>query len=76
MKQQKEIKKKLKNKKKIMSVFVGHQQWTKHIEEDGIEYHILGSMTENINDDGIPDGVYFIAEFDGESLETIEKHIR
>ena len=72
----KEVKTILKNKKNIISVFSGHQHWTKHIEEDGIEYHILGSMTENINDDGIPDGVYFIAEFDGESLETIEKHIR
>lgn len=33
-------------------------------------------MTENINNDGIPDGVYFIVEFDGKKLEVIERHIR
>ena len=33
-------------------------------------------MTENINDDGIPDGVYFIVEFNGEKLDVIVKHIR
>ena len=31
-------------------------------------------MTENINNDGVPDGVYFIVDFDGENLEVIEKH--
>ncbi len=29
-------------------------------------------MTENINNDGIPDGVYFIVEFSGKELEVIE----
>lgn len=72
----KELKEILKNSENILAVFSGHQHWTKHIEEDGIAYHILGSMTENIKEDGIPDGVYFIAEFDGENLEIIEKHIR
>ena len=33
-------------------------------------------MTKNINNDGIPDGVYFIVEFDGKKLEVIERHIR
>ena len=33
-------------------------------------------MTENINNDGKPDGVYFIVEFDGNKLEVTEKHIR
>ena len=33
-------------------------------------------MTENINNDGIPDGVYFIVEFNGETLDVTEKHIR
>ena len=37
---------------------------------------MLGSMTESINNDGIPDGVYFIVEFDGENIEVVEKHIR
>ena len=30
-------------------------------------------MTENINNDEIPDGVYFIVEFDGEKSDVIEK---
>lgn len=33
-------------------------------------------MTENINGDGIPDGVYFIVNYDGKNIEVIEKHIR
>ena len=32
-------------------------------------------MTKNINNDGIPDEVYFIVEFDRENLDVIEKHI-
>ena len=72
----KELKEIMKNRKNILGVFSGHQHWTKHIKEDGIPYYILGSMTENIQDDGIPDGVYFIVEFDGKNIEVIEKHIR
>lgn len=72
----KELKEIMKNNKNILAVFSGHQHWTKHIIEDEISYYVLGSMTENINNDGIPDGVYFIVEFDGENIEVIEKHIR
>ena len=43
---------------------------------EGILYYVLGSMTENINNDGNPDGVYFIVEFDGENLDVAEKHIK
>jgi len=32
-------------------------------------------MTENINDDGVPDGVYFVVMYDGKNLEGIENHI-
>ena len=72
----KELKEILKNNKNILAVFSGHQHWTKTIVEDNIPYYILGSMTENINDNGIPDGVYFIVEVDGKKLNIIEKHIR
>lgn len=72
----KELKEILKNDKNLLAVFSGHQHWTKKIVEDGIPYYVVGSMTENINNDGIPDGVYFIVEFDGEKLEVIERHIR
>lgn len=33
-------------------------------------------MTENINNDGIPDGVYFIVEVYKDKLEVTEKHIK
>ncbi|MCI8444111.1 MAG: hypothetical protein HFJ37_02915 [Clostridia bacterium] len=46
------------------------------IAEDDIPYYVVGSLIENIKDDGVPDGVYFIIEFDGENLEVIEKHIK
>lgn len=72
----KELKEIIKNNKNILAVFSGHQHWTKHILEDGISYYVLGSMTENINDDGIPDGVYFVVEFDGKTIEVIEEHIK
>ena len=72
----KELKEILKDDKNLLAVFSGHQHWTKKIIEDRIPYYVVGSMTENINNDGIPDGVYFIVEFDGEKLNVIEKHIR
>ena len=71
----KELKEIIKNNKNILAVFSGHQHWTKHIIEDGISYYVLGSMTENINNDGIPDGVYFEVNIVGENIQVEEKHI-
>lgn len=72
----KELKAIFKKHKNILAVFSGHQHWTKHLIEDEISYYVLGSMTENINHDGIPDGVYFIVEFDGKNLKITKEHIR
>lgn len=72
----KELKEILKSDKNIIAVFSGHQHWTKTIIEDGISYYIVGSMTENINNDGFPDGVYYIVEFDGEKIKVIKNNIR
>ena len=47
----------------------------KKIEENGIDYYIIGSLTENINGDGIPDGVYFEVDIDNENVNVIEKHL-
>lgn len=66
----------LKQFPQILGVFSGHQHWTKYIKEKGISYYILGSLTENIKDDGVPDGVYFIVDFDGKKLTVHEEHIR
>jgi len=72
----KELKQIIKEHSNVLAIFSGHQHWTKHVVEEGISYYVLGSMTENINNDGIPDGVYFVIEFDDEKLEVIEQHIR
>ena len=72
----KELKEILKNDKNLLAVFSGHQHWAKTIIEDNIPYYVIGSMTENINDDGVPDGVYFIIEIDEKELKVTEKHIR
>ena len=71
-----ELKNILKKHKSILGVFSGHQHWTKHIVEDNIDYHILGSLTENINEDDVPDGVYFVVEFENDKINITEKHIR
>ena len=72
----KEIKQILKSNKNVLGVFSGHQHWTKVIEENGVPYYVLGSLAENINNDGIPDGVYFIVEFDGTEVDVKTHHIK
>lgn len=37
---------------------------------------MLGSLVEKINNDNIPDGVYFDVLVDKNNLEVEEKHIR
>lgn len=72
----KELKEILKKENKLLAVFSGHQHWTKKTVEEDISYYVVGSLTENINKDGIPDGVYYIVEYDGVKLKVKEKHIR
>ena len=55
----KEIKKILNKENNLIAVFSGHQHWTKKLIENDVNYYILGSLTENINDNGVPDGVYY-----------------
>ena len=63
-------------KHNVLAVFSGHQHWTKHIKENNVDYYVLGSLTENINEDGVPDGVYFIVEFDGKTIDVKGHHIK
>lgn len=72
----KELKEILKADKNLIAVFSGHQHWTKSYIEDGINYYVIGSMTENINDDGIPDGIYFEIELNNKNISILENHIR
>ncbi|MCI9434651.1 MAG: hypothetical protein HFI86_05220 [Bacilli bacterium] len=69
------LKKMLVNHKNLIGVFVGHQHWTKKIEEAGINYYMVGSLVENINSDGIPDGVFLEIEIDNDYLNIVEKHL-
>ena len=72
----KDLKEILRKNKNVLAVFSGHQHWTKKIIEDEIPYYVVGSMVENINDDGVPDGVYLIVDIDDKKLNVIEEHIR
>lgn len=36
---------------------------------------MIESIVENINDDVIPDGVYFEVEIDNNNVNVIEKHL-
>lgn len=70
-----EVKEIFKKDKNIIAVFSGHQHWTKTLQEDGIPYYVLGSLTENIDNNGVPDGVYFEVGLEEEKINVIEHHI-
>lgn len=71
-----DLKKILQIDKNILGVFCGHQHWTKHIKENGIDYYSIGSLVENVELDGVPDGVWFEVDLDEKSLNIIEQHIK
>lgn len=71
-----ELKQIIEKRGNVLGVFSGHQHWTKFITENNINYYILGSLTENINNDGVPDGVYFVVDFDGEKLNVKTDHFK
>ena len=62
--------------KNILSVFCGHQHWTKAIRENGVPYYMLGALTENMNWDGIPDGVYFDVDAIDDIVKVREGHLK
>lgn len=71
-----ELKEILNMSNNIIGVFSGHQHWTKKIKENNIDYYVVGSITENINNDGIPDGIYFEVNIENNKLNIIEKHLK
>jgi hypothetical protein len=66
----------LKSGGKVRAVFSGHQHWTKALVEDGIPYYLVGSMTENMEGDGVPDGVYLVVTMDDSTVKVTTKYIR
>ena len=72
----KELKHIIEKHDNILAVFSGHQHWTKHLIENNVNYYVLGSLTENINEDNVPDGVYFVVNFDGKSISVETNHVR
>lgn len=54
----------------------GHQHWTKQIQEDEKNYYIVGSLTDNVDMLGIPDGVYLEVEIQDRNIKVQEKHIK
>lgn len=76
LKNREEVKEIIRNNKNIISVFTGHQHWSKQIIEDNVQYNVVGSLIENINNDGVPDGVYFEVNIDGKNIDLKENHIR
>lgn len=71
-----EIKDILTSDKNIIAVFSGHQHWTKETIEDGLKYYVVGSLIEDIKEDGIPDGVYLVIEITKRTIKVEEHHIR
>lgn len=71
-----ELKEILKSSGKVRAVFSGHQHWTKALVEDGIPYYLVGSMTENMEGDGVPDGVYLVVTMDDSTVKVTTQYIR
>lgn len=71
-----EVKKIIKSDSNIITVFNGHQHWTKKLQEDEINYYVVGSLTDNVDMKGIPDGIYLKVELDNKKIEIKEEHIK
>lgn len=72
----KELKQILDCDKNVLGVFSGHQHWTKQINENNINYFVLGSLIENIRNKSIPDGVYFEVSLKNNKLKVKEHHLK
>lgn len=59
----------------VLAVFSGHQHWTKQLQEDGKNYYVVGSLIENVNMSGSPDGIYLKVELEDRKLKIKEEHV-
>lgn len=70
------IKKIINSNNNIIAIFSGHQHWTKRLTEKGNDYYVVGSLIDDINMSGIPDGIYLEVILNDRNVEINEKHIR
>ena len=70
-----ELKRILEKSNKVIGVFSGHQHWNKIILENGINYYLVGSLIENLNKNGIPDGAYMTVSINEKGIEALENHL-
>ena len=76
MNNRQEVKEIIKSDDNVIAIFSGHQHWTKQLKEDGKNYYVVGSLTDNIDMLGIPDGIYLEVELTDRNVKIIEKHIK
>lgn len=76
MNNRKQIKEIIKNNDNVIAIFNGHQHWTKQINEEGKNYYIVGSLTDNTDMLGIPDGVYLEVEFEDRNVKIKKENIK
>lgn len=76
MSNRKEVKEIIKSDGNVIAVFSGHQHWTKKLQEDGINYYAVGSLTDNVDMKGIPDGIYLKVKLDNKKIDIKEEHIK
>ena len=75
LKNRRKVKKILRNHTEVKAVFSGHQHWTKKVMERGILYYLVGSLVENVNLDGVPDGVYYEVDIRDTDITVTEMHV-
>lgn len=61
--------------KNVIALFNGHEHWTKNMVENDNQFYTIGSIVENIKNQGIPDGVYYVVELENNNIKVAEKHI-
>lgn len=75
MNNRQEVKEIIKSDDNVIAIFNGHQHWTKQLKEDGKNYYVVGSLTDNMDMLGIPDGIYLEVEVEDRNIKIQEKHI-
>lgn len=70
------IKEIIKSDNNVIVVFSGHQHWTKQLQENKINYYVVGSLIENIDMLGIPEGVYLQIELESGNIKIRKKYVK